>query len=373
MKIHLRRRLDVTARQSLSIRFLGGVAALLVTGLLLLVAGRSPISIADTSLRSTFTTQIGFEDTLLIATPILMAAIAVAIGFRAHVWNIGVAGQFYMGAWGAALVGLHYDGPAVISIPLMGLSAAIFGGLWALGPAVAKAKLDINEVVTTLLLNFVAVQWVIWWSTDMWRDPNLGTLSATPRMSTELPFFPGAITLHTGFLAPLALTILFAIIFRRSIWGYEVDLTGGNRSAAAFAGIPVERRIITVLVLSGAVAGLSGMIQMVGSVHRLSGTLENSYGISGFMVAALAGASFIGLLALGLFVSFLLHSGIVLSTQAGGLTVNLVLAIYGFILISVGVAEVAARYRLVIRPSGERAPPAEPTASTTPPPAEVST
>lgn len=371
MKFHLRRRLDISSRQALYIRLLGGTAALVVTGLILLISGRNPISLSNTSLRSTFTTQIGFEDTLLIATPILMAALAVAIGFRARVWNIGAAGQFYMGAWGAALVGLNYNGPAIISIPLMAVAAALCGGLWALGPAVAKAKLDINEVVTTLLLNFVAVQWVVWWSTDMWRDPKLGILSATPRIPQTLPLFPGAITLHTGFIAPVALIVLFAIIFRRSVWGYEVDLTGGNRSAAAFAGIPVERRIITVLVLSGSVAGLSGMIQMIGSVHRLSGTLENNYGISGFMVAALAGASFVGLLALGFFASFLLHSGIVLSTQSGGITVNLVLAIYGFILLAVGVAEVATRYRFVIRPSADRAPPPGATPSTTPPPAKV--
>jgi simple sugar transport system permease protein len=373
MNVQLRRRLDINPRRAILIRILGGMAALVLTGLILWVGGRNPFSLADKSLRSTFTTQIGFEDTLLIATPILMAAVAVAIGFRAKVWNIGVAGQFYMGAWGAALVGLHYDGPAVISIPLMAIAAAICGALWALGPAVAKAYLDINEVVTTLLLNFVAVQWVVWWSTDMWRDPNLGTLSATPRMSTELPLFPGAITLHTGFIVPVALVILFSFIFRNSIWGYEVDLTGGNRSAAEFAGIPVARRIITVLVVSGAVAGLSGMIQMTGSVNRLSGTLENQYGISGFMVAALAGLSFLALLAVGFFVSFLLHSGIVLSTGAGGITVNLVLAIYGFILLSVGVAEVATRYRLVIQRSEGRSPPPRPSPAQEPRPEEVST
>lgn len=373
MKIVLGRRLDISPRRAFLIRFLGGMAALVLTGLILWGAGRNPFTLADKSIRSTFTTQIGFEDTLLIATPILMAAVAVAIGFRAHVWNIGVAGQFYMGAWGAALVGLNYDGPAVISIPLMALAAGICGGLWALGPALAKAYLDINEVVTTLLLNFVAVQWVVWWSTDMWRDPNLGTLSATPRMSTELPLFPGAITLHTGFIVPVALVILFMFVFRNSVWGYEVDLTGGNRSAAAFAGIPVARRIVTVLVISGAVAGLSGMIQMTGSVHRLSGTLENQYGISGFMVAALAGLSFLALLAVGFFVSFLLHSGIVLSTQAGGISVNLVLAIYGFILLSVGVAEVATRYRLTIKRSDGPAPPPKPSPNQEPHSEEVAT
>jgi len=373
VKVQLSRRLDINPRRAILIRLLGGAAALVLTGLILWAAGRNPFTLADKSIRSTFTTQIGFEDTLLIATPILMAAVAVAIGFRARVWNIGVAGQFYMGAWGAALVGLNYDGPAVISIPLMALAAAICGGLWALGPALAKAYLDVNEVVTTLLLNFVAVQWVIWWSTDMWRDPNLGTLSATPRMSAELPFFPGAITLHTGFLVPVALVLLFLFIFRKSVWGYEVDLTGGNKSAAAFAGIPVARRIVQVLVVSGAVAGVSGMIQMTGSVHRLSGTLENQYGISGFMVAALAGLSFLALLAIGSFVAFLLHSGIVLSTQAGGISVNLVLAIYGFILLSVGVAEVATRYRLILQRSEGPAPPPAAAAAIEPRSEEVPT
>ena len=369
MRAQLDKRLDVTPRKAFGIRLAGAAGALLLTGLILLVTGRNPFSLASDALSAVIPGKIGFENTVLIATPILMAAVAVAIGFRAHVWTIGVAGQFLMGAWGATLVGLHYEGPSIIVIPLMAIAAAICGGLWALGPAWAKAKLDINEIVTTLLLNFVAVQWVVWWSTDMWRDPNLGVLSASRRIPTEIPMFPGAIVLNWGFVVPVVLAILFAYIFRKSIWGYEVDLTGGNKAASEYAGIPVANRIITVLVVSGAIAGLSGMLQLTGSVHRLIGTLENQYGISGFIVAALAGASFFALLIVGGFVAFLLHSGIVLSTQQGGITVNLVLAIYGFILMSVGAAEVAARYRLVLRRGDERAPP-EPNAQS-PPVAEV--
>jgi len=370
LRLVLQPRLEVSARGALTTRLIGASTALTVTGLVLFATGRNPLNLAWEGIKSTFTTQIGFEDTLVLATPILMAAVAVAIGFRARVWNIGVAGQFYMGAWGAAAVGLFFDGPAPLAILLMAVAAAVCGGLWALGPGLAKAYLNINEVVTTLLLNFVALQWVIWWSTDYWRDPELGVLSATRRITAELPLFPGAISLHTGFLVPVVLVVIFAVVFRTTIWGYEVDLTGGKKTAAAYAGIPVARRIVTVLVLSGAIGGLSGMVQLVGTAHRLTGTLENSYGISGFIVAALAGSSFLALLAVGGFVAFLLHTGIVLSTQAGGISVNLVVAIYGFILIAVGVAEVATRYRIVVIRSAERSPP--PTAQTKPPIAKVS-
>ena len=372
MRAQLHKRLDVTPRQAFLIRLAGALAAVLLTGVILLISGRNSFSLAGDALSAAIPGKIGFEDTLLIATPILMAAVAVAIGFRARVWNIGVAGQFLMGAWGATAVGLHYEGPSIVVLPLMAIAAAICGGLWALGPAWAKAKLDINEIVTTLLLNFVAVQWVIWWSTDMWLDRDLGVLAASRRISAEFPKVPGTIILNWGFAVPVLLAILFAYIFRKSIWGYEVDLTGGNRAAAEYAGIPVANRIITVLVVSGAIAGLSGMIQLTGSFQRLIGTLENNYGVSGFIVAALAGASFLAVLVVGGFVAFLLHSGIVLSTQQGGITVNVVLAMYGFILFSVGVAEVAARYRLVVRRGKRRrAPPsgaAQPQSLTNGPP-----
>jgi general nucleoside transport system permease protein len=361
----LERRLDITVRRAALVRVVGALVALVIAAIALEVTGRSAATLGEEAVNSTFGERYGLEETAVIATPILLAALAVAIGFRMRLWNIGVEGQFYMGAWAATGVGLHYDGSSAVTIVLMALAGAAAGALWALGPAILRAFLGINEVITTLLLNFVAIQWVIWFSTDIWRDRQQGVLNSSTRVETELPMLGDSVTLNIGFLAPLILAVIVAFVFRYSRWGYEVDMTGGNARAAEFAGIHVRRRILSVMMISGAIAGLSGMIQLAGTTHRLASTLSNGYGLSGFIVAALAGASIIGLIGVGFFIAFLLHAGIALYSL--GLTVDIVVALYGLVLITVGMAEVAARYRLS-RGGGE--PPGEPPGDAMSPPAQ---
>ncbi len=187
-------------------------------------------------------------------------------------------------------------------------------------------------------------------------------MQATPPVAARLPILPGTTVLHVGFLVPLVLAAFFFFVFRSTRWGYEVDMTGGNPRAAEFGGIDVRRRIVTVMLLSGSIAGLSGMVHLAGATGRLQGTISNAYGLSGFIVAALAGASFVGLLVGGVFIALLLHSGIVLQTK--GLSVYIVLAVYGVVLMGISIGLAAARYRLVFgerrraEPAGpERAPP----------------
>jgi len=146
-------------------------------------------------------------------------------------------------------------------------------------------------------------------------------------------------------------------LFRSTRWGYEVDMIGGNPRAAAFAGIPVKRRIVTVMLLSGAIAGLSGMIHLAGAAIRLNGSISNNYGLSGFIVAALAGNSIVGLVVGGLFIAAMLHAGVAL--QSEGFSVFIVAGVYGLVLAGIGLGEVAARFRLV-RPAPAGPAPAAP-------------
>ena len=292
------------ASSAFLIRLAGAFAAVLLTGVILLISGRNSFSLAGDALSAAIPGKIGFEDTLLIATPHPHGCGGRCNRFpRSRVEHRG-RGAVPDGSMGSNGRRAPLRGPFDNCPSAHGYRRSDLRRLVGAGPAWAKAKLDINEIVTTLLLNFVAVQWVIWWSTDMWLDRDLGVLAASRRISAEFPKVPGTIILNWGFAVPVLLAILFAYIFRKSIWGYEVDLTGGNRAAAEYAGIPVANRIITVLVVSGAIAGLSGMIQLTGSFQRLIGTLENNYGVSGFIVAALAGASFLAVLVVGGFVAF---------------------------------------------------------------------
>jgi general nucleoside transport system permease protein len=339
------RRLDVSSARSITTRVAGVIVALAGALVVFQLTGRSAADIAGESVKGTFGSWGDFQETLIILTPILTCGVAVALGFRIRVWNIGVEGQFLMGGWAATGIGLEVGGPHWLKLMLMALGAMAVGALWVLVPAVLKAYFGLNEVITTLLLTFVAQQILVWFSTDIWRDRVSAVTNASRRVDAEIPAFFSSDTLNWGFLIPVVLVLLMYGVFRSSRWGYEVEMTGGNPRAAEFAGIPVKRRIIGVMMLSGAIAGLGGMVQLAGSVHRLSVSFSNQYGFFGFIVAALAGASALALLFVGLFIAFLLRTGI--AAQTRGLSVALMFAVCGMILLVVGIAETAARFRFV--------------------------
>jgi general nucleoside transport system permease protein len=358
--IHLERRLHVGPRRSALVRVAGVVVALAFALLVLALTGRNVPTLGAAVWDRTIGSSFGLQSTAIYATPILMDAIAVAIGLRMRLWNIGVEGQFYMGAVAATGVGIHLDLPDPLLLALMALAGAAGGALWILIPAVARAYWSVNEIITTLLLNFVAIYVVRWLSIGPWQDSQAEVVQATPQVNARLPFVPGSYILHVGFFLPLILAAVCFFIFRSSRWGYEVDMVGGNPRAAAFAGINVPRRVLTVMLISGAIAGISGMVHLTGATGRLQQTISNSYGLSGFIVAALAGASFVALVVGGVFIALLLASGIAL--QGSGLSVYIVLAIYGLALVGIAVGEMASRYRLVSGGAGtgregERAPP----------------
>jgi general nucleoside transport system permease protein len=343
--LRIERRLDADPRRAAASRIAGGLAGLLVAGLVLLLTGRNPFEILGDAIDANLGSKRGLEETGIIATPILMTALAVALSLRMRLWNIGADGQFLMGAFAATGVGIHWAGPDALVLIVMALCGMAAGALWILVPALARAYWGVNEIITTLLLNFVALQLVTWASLGFWQDTAARVVQSTPRVSAELPSIPGFDGLHVGFLVPLVFAALLFWLFRGSKVGYEIDMIGGNPRAAAFAGIRVPRRIVVVMLCTGAIAGLAGMLHLSGAAFRLQSGISTNYGLSGFIVAALAGGSFLGLVIGGLFIASVLHAGIALQTE--GLSVHIVLAIYGALLIGIALGEAVARFRIV--------------------------
>jgi general nucleoside transport system permease protein len=341
----LERRTSVTPGQAALARVVGVVIALLVAGLILAVTGRDAVQLLGKAIDGTFGERQGFEEMLLLLTPILMNALAVHIALRMKIWNIGSEGQFFMGAWAAAGVGVHWGGPRYLVLAVMALAAIAAGAAWILVPALARAHWQVNEIITTLLLNFVAIQWVAWFSFDIWRDRAAAVVQSTPVVQARLPFFPGSNTLYVGIFVPLIIAAATYVVFRSTRWGFEVDMIGGNPRAANFAGIRVTRRIVVVMLISGAIAGLSGMLHLAGPAQRLNASISNNYGLSGFIVAALAGNSVIAVVFGSVFIATMLHAGI--NLQSDGLSVYIVAAVYGLVLLGIAVGEAAARFRLV--------------------------
>ncbi len=342
----LERRVDASPRAAAWSRVAGALVALAVAGLLLLLTGRNPISIFFDALDAIFGSQRGLEGTALRAIPILMTGLGVALSLRMKVWNIGSDGQFLMGAFAAVGVGIHLDGPRWLVLLAMAIVATLAGALWIAVPAFARAYWDVNEIITTLLLNFVAAQLVAWASLGFWRDAGASVIQSTERVPVVLPRLPGTEQLTVALLVPLVIAAVLAWVFRSTKVGFEIDVIGGNPRAAVFAGINVKRRIVVVMLVTGAIAGLGGMLQLSApGAQALSTGFSAQFGLSGFIVAALAGGSFGGVIAGGFFIASMFFAGLVLQTT--GLSVFIIFGIYGVILVGIALGEVAARYRLV--------------------------
>ncbi|WP_210527657.1 ABC transporter permease [Rubellimicrobium arenae] len=326
------------------------ILALLVAGLVTAAAGFHPFDLGAEVVSSSFGSRFGIEDLGLLLTPLIYTGLAVAVGLRIGAWNIGAEGQFNIGAFCAAGVALFVPGPVWMVLPLMVFGGALGGAAWILVPTLARAYADVSELITTLLLNFVALLLVYYVATGPWLDPSGHALATTARLPVAIPEFWGIV--HWGFPVAVAMAMALAILFALTRWGYEIRISGSNPGAARYAGIPVRRHLITVMLMSGAIAGLGGVMEVAGTVGRLQGGISNNYGYLGIMVAVLARAAPLGVLASALLMAVILNGGIILQTQ--GLTTNTVLAVTGLILLFSAIGDELAHYR-VIRTTAQRA------------------
>ncbi len=325
--------------------------ALVVALIIFQLVGLDALTIGKKALVSTFGKAYGIEQGFVLATPLLITGLAVALGMKLGLWNVGAEGQLFVGAIAATGVGLFVDGPRVLVLTLMFLAAAAAGAVLAFIPAVTRALWNVNEILTTLMLNFVAQYLCVYFVMDAWHDAEGAVLIATARVPYELPMLKG--TMHIGFLIGAVIAVVLFLALRGTRWGYEVSIIGGNRRAAEFAGIPVVRHIITTMLLSGAIAGVAGAIEVAGTVHRLSMTISPGYGFYGIVVSALAGASPLAMVPISYLLAVLFNAGIVLQTQ--GLSVNTMVAVNGLILLLAAVGEVASQYHFVRIRKGEAA------------------
>lgn len=239
------------------------------------------------------------SDTLVKASPILLTTLACIVAFRMKLWNIGADGQMFFGAWaatGVALFVLPKTTDRGVMLGAMALAGILAGSLYGAIPGFLKAKLNINEIITTLMLNYVAYKWLEYfvvvgpWSIGDFESTGKFPVSATwPRLTEYVKQFPIAagLTVHPGIFVGVIAAILLAWILYRSRWGYQIRVIGDNPKAASYAGISVERNIILVMAISGALAGLAGMNE-VAALRTLTGRFQRGYGFTGVIVAWLA-------------------------------------------------------------------------------------
>ena len=273
---------------------IGLVVAILVAPLL----GSTPASeFYDIAWTGTLGSTLGFGNVLTVAIPLAIAGLAASIPYRLGLWNIGIDGQILMGAWLAFAVSRAMpDVAAPVLIPLMLVAGMLGGAAWILGPALARVYLGLNEIVTTFLLNFVASAWLTYWVTGPWRDPvvqTAGGIRSKPiPAQTDLGLLNlGGVVVHWGILVAVALPLAAWLTIRFTRVGYEITMSGASERAGRYAGIPVRRRLIGVMLVGGALGGLAGVIEMLGTLHQYGDGLTNNTGFSAVVIAVLAGAS----------------------------------------------------------------------------------
>jgi simple sugar transport system permease protein len=275
------------------------VLALLVGAVLLRLAGANPWTVYGSMAELAFGSAYAWSDTTIKATPLILAGLGVSIAFRMRLWNIGAEGQLFLGAWmatGVALFWLPRETPAFWMLTAMAVAGFIGGALWGLIPGVLKAKLNVNEIITTLMLNYVAILWNNYFVYGPWSERGFGLTPQFPR-SAWLPRFTDygdavpalrGLTAHLGIFLAVILAVALWQVWQRTRWGFEVAVVGDNPRAARYAGINLARNIMLVMALSGGLAGLAGMSEVAGVVHRLQERFSPGYGFTAIIVAWLA-------------------------------------------------------------------------------------
>ena len=279
-----------------------------LTAVPIILAGANPIEAYVAYLVRPVTSGFTLVEVLVTATPILFTGTAVAIAFRAGYWNIGAEGQLLSGAIAAAGIGMVVGGvPSLLALPLMIAGGALAGAAWALVPALLRVRFGIDEVVTTLLLNPVALLLVNGLLHGPWRDPVTG-FPESPRIAAEaeFPLLLERSRLHLGFPLALAIVAVAWYVLARTPAGLRLRAAGLSPHGARFAGINVGRTLLGAALVSGAIAGIAGVSEVAGIQNRLTGGLSPGYGYTGIVVATLATLSLPGVVLAALFLGDLI-------------------------------------------------------------------
>jgi len=303
-------RLEPRPASSVAATILWPAGAILVTivfsSVLVMIAGASPLTVFWLVLKGAAGSQFALLETLTRATPLIFTGLAVAVAFRAKLWNIGAEAQLYLGAVMTVVIGTGaVTLPSAGLIPLIMIAAMLTGALALLGPAVLKTKFGVDEVVTTLLLNFIVLLFVSMLLEGPLKDPTGMGWPQSKRVIAEaqLPRLIKGKRLHFGFILAVVSAIVVWVIMKKTTLGYEMRAVGHNAEAARFAGIPVNRVIVKTALLSGGLAALAGFSEVAGLKGNLTLDLSPGYGYTGIVVAMLAMLNPLGVIAAAIFVA----------------------------------------------------------------------
>jgi simple sugar transport system permease protein len=343
----LERRTSVPISFNAAVTVISIFAALALGGILMAFMGVNPLTAYFEILRGSLGSGYGFSETMVKAIPITLTGLACVFAFQAAIWNVGAEGQLIMGALAAAAVVRYFpNAGSFLALLLMFVCSVIAGGLWGAIPGFLKGKWNVNEIIATLMLNYVALHLMDLLLYGAWKDPMGMGFPMTPEFpSSARLWLLGGTRLHGGLLIAVVLSVVTWFLIRYTQWGFEIRVIGENRRAAKYAGINVIKNIFLVMFISGAIAGLCGMSEVAGLHGRLSRGFPVGYGFTGVIVAWLAALNALIVPFVAFLMGMLLVGGDTLQVVMN-LPLSSVQTLQGLILFCVLGGEIFRNYRL---------------------------
>lgn len=311
------------------------IAAFIVGGIIVIALGDDPITAYSLLLSNSFGSVRDIGWTLHYATPLIFTGLAVAVAFRCGLLNIGAEGQLYVAAFATAWVGMKFGGtvvnifgkeenwswmslPSFLLIPLCILAAVVIGGLWGAIPGLLKAKFGSHEVINTIMLNFIGIALVSYLTQYHYKIPGdpilqtapIGEAARIPRLNEFLPFISHDVPLNIAFILALVMCVLVYVFLWKTKWGYELRAVGENPSAAEYGGISPKRQIVIAMTLSGALAGMVAIGEVLGTRYNYYHDFSAQWGFLGIAVALLGRNHPFGVLVAAIFFGVLLRGEI---------------------------------------------------------------
>ena len=295
------KRPEIDKKQVVMIKTAAILLALFTSTIFIFSLGHNPVQVYISMLEGSFGSMYRFKETIIKTIPLTITSLGIIVAFKMKFWNIGAEGQICMGAFGASFFALKFpDMPMFMLLPLMMGAGIICGGLWAFIPAFFKTKFGTNETLFTLMMNYIALQWVTYLQYGPWKDPSALGFPKIPNFSSNgiIPKFMGV---HAGWLICILLIAAMYVFMKYSKKGYEISVIGESENTALYAGMDVKKIAIIALFISGGLCGLSGMVQASAVNNTLSIEVSGGVGYTAIITAWLSGLS----APLALLVSFL--------------------------------------------------------------------
>ena len=320
------------------------LAAFVVGGIVVWLIGDSPFETYRLLIGSAFSWPDGIGYTLFYATPLIFTGLAVAVAFRCGLLNIGAEGQLYIGAFAAAWIGIKLAGASGwILLPLCCLAAILAGAFWGAIPGVLKARFGSHEVINTIMLNFIAVALVSYFTQYHYKvpgDPIMETSTIGPgahiaRLGRFIPGLPERIPLNLAFILALICCVLVYVLLWKTKWGYEIRATGTNPSAAEYGGISIRKQIILAMAISGSLAGMVGINEVLGYRYRYYDGFSANYGFVGIAVALLGRNHPVGVFLAAILFAILLRGGIFVDAYTVHVSKDIVDMLQGIVIVFV--------------------------------------